>query len=141
MRRLRSFLCDISANMAIEFALVAPIMMTLIIGIADFGIAAREKAELQAAARAGLQAVLVDPDDLEGAEAAAEAVAPEATVAAVSSCRCADGTAVACDGACAAGAVRRRVSVTAGRDLTLLFPWPGVEDPFPVRGVAEARVE
>lgn len=132
---------DDRGNMAVEFALVAPIMMALIIGVADFGIAAREKATLQAAARAGLQAVLVDADDTDGAEAIAETMAPQATVAVSESCKCADGTTVACDGTCAVGSVRRWVSVTASRDLTLLFPWPGIDDPLPVEGVAMARVQ
>lgn len=141
MARPVSFLRDVSANMAVEFALVAPIMVTLIMAVADFGIIARDKAELQAAARAGLQAILLDSDDLAGAESAAETVAPEATVVATQSCYCADGATVACGDSCASGPVRRRVRVTASRDLTLLFPWPGLDDPFPAEGVAEARVE
>ncbi|MEW5728797.1 MAG: TadE/TadG family type IV pilus assembly protein [Pseudomonadota bacterium] len=141
MARLVTFLRDVSANMAVEFALVAPIMVTLIMAVADFGVVARDKAELQAAARAGLQAVLLDADDLAGAITAAETVAPEASISAEESCYCADGTTVACGDSCASGSRRRRVTVTASRDLTLLFPWPGVEDPFPAQGVAEARVE
>lgn len=140
-RRRLPFRADDRGNMAVEFALVAPIMMTLIIGVADFGIAAREKATLQAAARAGLQAVLVDADDTDGAEAIAETMAPAATVAVDEDCACSDGSAVACDGTCAVGSVRRWVTVTASRDLTLLFPWPGVDDPLPIEGVAMARVE
>lgn len=130
-----------AGNMAVEFAMVAPVMITLLMGAVDFGIAALELSSLRAAARAGLQAVLLDADDTAGAETLAEEMAPDATVVVSESCECSDGASVACDGTCAVGAARRWVTVTASRNLTFLFPWPGLDDPFPLEGLARGRVE
>lgn len=133
---------DDRGNMAVEFALVAPIFMFLLLGVADYGIAAREAATLKAAARAGLQAVLNDNEDTAGAEAVAEAMAPDAVVTVTPECWCSDGTVVDCDdGVCTVGAVRKAIEVEVTMSLDLIIPWPGMTDPLPLSGRAKARVQ
>lgn len=132
---------DDRGNMAVEFALLSPIFLLLLAAVADYGIAALELSELRAAARAGVQAALNDRDDLDGTLAAAEAVAPDADIEAVKVCGCSDGTEVDCStGVCPTGGVRQIVTVTASRDLVLMIPWPGFEDPMPLEGLARVRV-
>lgn len=131
---------DDRGNLAVEFALVAPILVLLILAIADLGLATLELSNIRAAARAGLQAVLSDANATDRASTIAAMAAPSADVAVTTSCGCADGTAIVCGDTCAAGAVRRTVTVTVTRDLPLLVPWPGMPDPLPLTGQAEARV-
>lgn len=132
---------DDRGNMAVEFALLSPVFLILLAAVADYGIASLELSELRAAARAGVQAVLNDRDDLDGALAAVAAVAPEADIVVEKVCQCSDGSEVACTGGvCASGGVRQIVTVTASRDLVLMIPWPGFEDPMPLEGLARVRV-
>ena len=138
---LRRFGRDARANAAVEFALIAPVFVMTLIGMVDYGQAARQKSQLEAAARAGLQAVLEDDTDTIGARDAAQAVAPDASVAVATECECNTGSSVACNGTCTTGAVRKWVTVTASDSFQLLVPWPGFEDPLPLEGVARARVQ
>lgn len=139
-RRLALRFHDDRGGMAVEFALMAPLFLMLIMAIADIGMAALELSNVRGAARSGLQAVLVDAGDIAGASLIAETAAPEAEVSVATTCICPDGTEVVCGDACAVGAERRIVTVTVSRDLPLIVPWPGMPDPFPLTGVAQARV-
>lgn len=137
----RSFTRDERGNLAVEFALLSPIFLILLVAVADLGIASLELSDLRASARAGLQAVINDRDDLAGAESAAQFVAPQAAIVVEKVCACADGSEVLCTGVlCPTGGVQQIVTVTASRDLTLLVPWPGFQDPMPLSGIASARV-
>lgn len=140
-RRLKILRKEDRGNMAVEFALLSPIFLILLAAVADYGIAALELSELRAAARAGVQAVLNDRNDLDGALAAVEAVAPDADIEVEKVCECSDGSEVACAGEiCPSGGVRQIVTVTASRDLVLMVPWPGFQDPLPLEGLARVRV-
>lgn len=131
-----------AANVAVEFALVAPIFVLLIVGIVDYGVAARDRSALDAAARTGLQVLLADSENVVGAEDAAAAVAPDASVDAQVSCVCVDGAIVDCDaGTCASGAPKRFITVTVTQDHPLMFPWPGFDDPMELSAVATARAK
>lgn len=142
MRRLIALLKDQFGNVAVEFGLVAPVFIALVVGVADYGMVARDRSLLEAAARAGVQAVINDADDIDGATTAAEAVDPGADIDVDESCTCrSDGSAVACDGSCASGGMTRTVTVTATKPHSLLAPWPGFDDPFEISAVARARVE
>lgn len=140
-KRRRTLRNDDNGNMAVEFALVSPLFMILLAAVADYGIAALELSELRAAARAGVQAVLNDRTDLAGAADAAVTISPQADVEVERTCQCSDRTEVACSGVtCPTGGVHHIVTVTASRDVVLLIPWPGFEDPLPLTGMARVRV-
>lgn len=59
MRKLvacfRDFRRNDKGSPAVEFALMAPILLMLTCGLVDFGLAVRAKSDVEAAARAGLQ--------------------------------------------------------------------------------------
>lgn len=139
--RFRRLVCARGGNAAVEFALIAPLFLTMLLGMVDYGVAAFEKSQLEAAARAALQAVLEDSDaDADDVESAAKKVAPGADVEVDEECECSDGTSIACNGTCTTGGVREWVTVTVADSIQLLVPWPGWDDPLPLEGKARARV-
>jgi Flp pilus assembly protein TadG len=138
---MRRVLSDTRGNVAIEFALVAPIFALLIMGLADFGFMTRERSTLDAAARAGLQVILTDPGDTVLAEELAQEMAPDADVDADVACQCPDGTPTACNTTCSGQLPLRFVAMTATVEWPLLFPWPGLANPFVLESFAKGRTQ
>src|SRR5947208_16714871 len=120
MNRIRRQFARISAdttgNFAVEFALVAPIFMLLLIALADYGMAARQRSALDAAARSGLQVLLKNPADTAAAQSMVQAIASGATAAASHSCVCTNGSTVSCTaGTCPVAATHQFVTVSETR--------------------------
>lgn len=142
MRRL-----DDKGNVAVEFALVAPVFILLVAGLVDYGMAARNRAILDAAARGGMQQLIDDWTDTSGAESTADTLAaavgdsgtPVITVDV--SCRCGDGLAVDCStGSCTTGSVRRYGSVAITMDHITMIPWPGIDETVALSALSSARL-
>jgi Flp pilus assembly protein TadG len=57
----------------VEFALVMPLVFTVTLGLVEIGLLARDRALVDAAARAGARAAAVQPDDAAARSAAASA--------------------------------------------------------------------
>lgn len=138
---MRRLLPDTRGNVALEFALVAPIFALMVIGLADFGLMTRERSTLDAAVRAGLQVILTDPGDTSQAEALALEMAPDAEVEAIVACECPDGAPTACNTACSGQLPLRFVTMTAMVEWQMLFPWPGLTNPFVLDSLAEGRTQ
>lgn len=138
MRTLRS---DSRGNVAIEFALVAPVFVLMIMGLVEYGFMTLERSTLDAAARAGLQVILMDPAETADAETLALEMFPEAEVDAAVACECPDGTPSACNTMCAGELPLRFVTVAATAEHPLMFPWPGVGDPMILSSLAEGRTQ
>jgi Flp pilus assembly protein TadG len=68
---------------AVEFALVLPLVLVLILGLVQVGLIARDRLLVEAAARAGARAAAIQ-DDAEAIQDAALAAAPGLSEAAVS---------------------------------------------------------
>ncbi|MGE4064154.1 MAG: TadE/TadG family type IV pilus assembly protein [Rhodospirillaceae bacterium] len=132
---------DAHGNVAIEFALLMPFFALMIMGLAELGFMTLERSTLDAAARSGLQVILADPADTAQAETLAQDIAPDADIDASVACECPDGTATACNTTCSGELPLRFVTVTATEDWPLLFPWPGIDDPFPLQAMAEGRTQ
>jgi Flp pilus assembly protein TadG len=64
----------------VEFAVVAPVMITLLAGAANVGFAVDHAIALANAARAGAQHLIAQPNDAAGARVAVEAVLDRATL-------------------------------------------------------------
>src|SRR5437763_17019393 len=62
-RRIASFIRSTAGNAAVEFGVVAPILVTLVAGTADLGLLANRKVTLDAAVRAGGEYARFDPTD------------------------------------------------------------------------------
>lgn len=99
---------------AVEFAIIAPVLIILLAGATNVGLAVDHSIQLANAARAGAQYATVQQNDMAGAQAAAlRMMPPEAIVATpVMSCFCppagsATGTTeVVCTTTCATGMAR-----------------------------------
>jgi hypothetical protein len=136
-----SCLRDSRGNVAIEFALMLPVFIVVLMGLADYGRAMTARSELDSAARAGLQVLLRDITDTAGAISAAETSAPEADATANIVCVCPNGATVACSpGTCPTGVPKRTATVTVTRTQPLLMPWPSFDDPLLLQAKAVGRL-
>ena len=94
---------DRSGNAAVEFALIAPILVALLIGVIDLGKIAYDRSDMLAATRAGAQYLMAGGSDMTRAESVirnAWTEMPQDGAVSVSRiCECA-GTASACDQPC-----------------------------------------
>jgi len=158
MRRTRRGFLGFEGSAVTEFALVAPILITMVAGIADFGMLAARTAALAGATRAGAQYARNSSTcqaDIQGSACIAgiESViqsaissGPVLTFPSGSSpfpalCECADGTAITCSSTCGSGNVPKRmlITVTATQAFTPLVPWPGI--PTSLTKSTEIRVQ
>lgn len=142
------------ASVAIELALLAPVLAAFLVGSVDFGSYIYGKMQLQSAARAGAQYAVQsggNADDQAGIIAAALAsssdLATGASVISETFCSCVDGTestvsaTTGCGGTCAGGdspALSVRVTVT--NTFTPIFNYPGIPDSIAMKGVSSLRV-
>jgi Flp pilus assembly protein TadG len=132
----------------VEFAVVFPVLVLLLIGAADFGRvfftsvavanAARAGAEwgAQTTSNAGDSLGIVNFAKLDGSEVGAMTVIAQVT------CQC-DATVVACSTTnCSGyGAPKSYVAVTATKTVNLILPYPGVANNIVISRTATFRVQ
>ncbi|BBK31538.1 hypothetical protein STHU_21720 [Allostella humosa] len=131
---------------AVEFAIIAPVLIVVLGGLADLAIALHRTIGLENAARAGAQHAMSFPDDAPGI-AAATVAALGGTVGAVSvaaaHCVCpgTSGPSVSCDGTpCSGAAAGRYVSVSVTASAETIFGLAAIVLPSSFTGSAVARV-
>lgn len=129
---------------AVEMALVAPVLVMFILVLADFGLAANERIKLSGAARAGAQAAMTDPANtarITQAVQQAAAALPSSglAVTVTTACGCADGSTITCGGTCATGLPRDYVTVRVAETYALLLTYPGVGSSVNLTGQATLR--
>jgi len=109
----------------VEFALIIPVMSIILLGLSDYAIAAFHTIELESAARSGAQYAMLDSSDtaviITTVENSTFLDATNLTVTTTEFCECADGTTVACGGACASGNVRGYMQISAVYIHTPIF--------------------
>jgi Flp pilus assembly protein TadG len=116
-----------SANAAVEFALVAPVLVYVMLSASDLALASWQKGQVGNAARAGAQYAAVNGWNNTGVTAAAQsATSLTVSVAASSYCGCAGATGVTqqtCGTTCSAGgSAATYVTVTASANYTPISP-------------------
>ena len=134
---------------AVEFALAAPFLMALIIGMTEVGMAAFEAMQVKNAAEAGAVYASQHPADFTGIQNAVTNATGTAGITAApaptSFCGCpgASGiTAGDCATACASGSAQGHyVRVNASITHTKIFTFPGFADPQVFTGVSTLRVQ
>lgn len=131
---------------AVEFAVMLPVLVLLMVAVGDFGLAVNDKMRLTSAARAGAQAAVSaagDPAAVAQAVRQASALAAaELTIASQKSCACLSGAAVACDGSCADGnGVRDFVSVSVSKTWTPVLASPLLDASIPLTATVVLRVK
>lgn len=134
------------AGVAVEFALIAPILLILAIGVVDFGRAVVLSAKLSSAARAGAQyaiIVSIEDDDVEDAvrNSAVFNNVDSLNVSISELCECSYGVSVACDGDCGGDSPHKFVSVTVDYPHSLFFSYPGIPNPMTITKSATMRME
>lgn len=139
-------------SVAVELALLAPVLAGMLIGIVDIGTYIHQKMQLQSAARAGAQYAIQSDGNAEDTAGISAAVTASAdldagfSITSVAFCGCADGTettvsVTGCGGTCAGGdnpALSVRVTVT--NTFTPIFPYPGLPDSLDLQGQTSLRV-
>jgi Flp pilus assembly protein TadG len=120
---------DKRGSVAVEFALIGPALVLLVMAATDLSLAIRARAEVGSAARAGAQYAAINGYNSSAitiAVTSATSLAVTATPAPSTYCGCATASGIAqqtCGTACAAGGLTGTyVSVSAAYSYTPLFP-------------------
>jgi pilus assembly protein CpaE len=116
---------------AVETAVVAPILALCVLALADFGMAVNERIKLASAARAGAQAAMSDATNTARitlmVQQAASLNVNQLSVGVSTACGCSDGTAITCGSTCANGANSQNyVTVNVSETYPLLLTYPGL---------------
>jgi len=153
---MRSLLCNRLLNSEtgssiIEAAVLAPVLLLLLLGAADFGRGYYLAEEVAGAAHSGAEYAIQNPgnvsSDSTGIETAAKDDAPEVPNLQVATptwgCECSDGSSYSASCStvptqCATNWVYK-VTVTASAGYTPLFPWPGLPTSFALSSSATMR--
>jgi len=133
---------------AVEFGIIAPVMILLLSGLADLAAAMQQAIQLENAARAGGQFAMSFPENQAGIAAAATAALDSAAagatvVASAPFCACPGGgnAPVACEGTpCAGSPAGTYVTVTVTRPFTAIVGIGSFVLPATLRGDAVIRV-
>jgi Flp pilus assembly protein TadG len=155
MRRLGRHPIGSDGSVIVEFALAAPILVTLVLGIADFGMLAARTAALEGATRVGAEYArnnstcqdITASTCISGIKSAMQSTgnfSPALTYPSdpSPSCECDDGTSITCGTTCVgAGKTPNRVlvTVTASQTYTPILPWPGI--PTSITASTEMRIQ
>lgn len=143
-RRCAIWRVDRAGNVAVEFALVCPVVLMLLAGIVDYGLAINSKMNLSSAVRAGLQHAMQDGVGLVQVEqsvlSALNGNTEDAAVTTTQICECPDGSAVDCFDTCPSGRRRTFIRIEASRPHATLMSWPGIESPTQLEVTARVRV-
>lgn len=132
-------------NIAVEMALVLPLMTMLLGGIYQYASGVAQTMSLTRAARAAAQYAMENPSDTTGIQNAAQnagnLTAANLSVTTTTYCMCSDGTSVSCSGTCAADTnPEQYVSVTITQPYTPPLHYNGMSTPSTLRGSAVMRV-
>lgn len=144
IRRLTGLPRDRSGNVLVEFGLLLPVAMVLLLGLVDYGRAVHERMALQSAARAGGEYAMRNFSDTAGIEQAVQqagALEGETlTVTTSQFCECPGGASVPCGGTCATGDFLAFVSVTVTKPFATLLPGSVVGSGTSLSGSAVFRI-
>ena len=148
--RLR-FTRSTSGATAVEVALVAPVLMMLALGMADFSMWMWNKMRVQNAARAGAEHAAAkgffDSAQVSTAITSATGMAGvSATPAPTETCGCPSvslGVITAtCGSTCASGQkAGTYVTAHAQASYSMVFPWPGLPNPVTLNASAKVRIK
>jgi Flp pilus assembly protein TadG len=138
--------CELGASL-VEFAIVLPLFVLLMLGAIDIGRAIYEATEIAGAAQAAAVYGSQNPTDTTGMTNAAKSDAPAVTNLSVTNaaygCECSDGTfynaSCAAMPSCSTTTQVYRVNVTVTGTYTPLFPWPGVPSSIALSSSASMR--
>jgi Flp pilus assembly protein TadG len=137
-----------SGSAAVEFAMISPLLIGLLVGIADYGLATTQRLATRHAAQAGAEQAALHGFDATNITTAMQNASPGITVAAspapAQSCGCASGTTVttaSCGSTCPDGTqAGTYVTATAQSVYTTVLPYPGIPSSFTFSEQAFVRI-
>ena len=154
IRFLRALRRDRNGTSAIELALVLPLIAGMIVPLADLGMGAYTKMQVQNAAQAGADYALLNAASTFDAGTIGTAVtsatslsgltadpAPTESCACVSGTTITDTTAPPCSTGCASGTEGIYVTVNAQAAYTPLFPYPTIPSTVTFTGTSQVRIK
>ena len=149
--QIRKFAQDLRGIAAVEFALIAPPLLLVTIGVFDYGMFLNHKMKLENVSRAAVEYVLqgghidnissdvINAENLNIEDGELENLA----VSAGYSCECADAEIVSCSASasiCGEGDYRRRyLTVSLSMDYTPIAPYPGLPEVMNIR--SDVRIQ
>lgn len=149
IRTIKHFLIDKTGIAAVEFALLAPVLVVLFIGIFDFGMYLNSAMKLENTARAAAEYVrqggdinnieddVIAPSNLNLTAEQMESV--EVTAEYV--CECNEGEGVDCAGSCGPDDyMRRYLEVSLDMSYQPSFPYPGLPDDMDLGGFVRLQI-
>ncbi len=144
----RRFVRDLSGSVAVEFALMTPVLTIALIALADYGMMVHKNTQLSEAASAGIRFALIEgnAENDSGIEAAVRATLfdandDNATVTITRECRCPTGAAVTCSFECGSD-VRpgRYLEVVVNTSYDMIFDYPHIGDVSSLQSHAAMRI-
>ncbi|HWE07518.1 MAG TPA: TadE/TadG family type IV pilus assembly protein [Rhizomicrobium sp.] len=156
-RRRRPLLIRIAQSnqglAALEFALLAPVLMALLVGLLDFGLAFQRQLQVNAAAQAGASYAVINGFDVTGITniVTAGSSGIQASPAPTQVCGCPGATSgittsspstPPCTGKCPDGSTAGvYVSANALLSYSTLLPWPGITNPLSLSSTEMVRTQ
>ena len=129
---------------AVEFALIAPVLAALVVGMFEYFGATHQAMQLASAARAGAEYALSYPSDSTGIEQAIQGSGQLATaglsITVSQVCECPDGTAVACTDTCGGNLSNVFVRVALSQPAKSILASSGVMSGYSLSTSATLRV-
>lgn len=134
---------------AVEFALIAPFLVALLMGMIDFGMFINQRMQLENLARSAAEYVVKGGDE---ANVMADVITssgkipveemPEVEFESGDTCECSEtGEEITCGDSCDNGYQRRFFTYSMTRTYTPMFPYPGIPEEISIRGHARLQVE
>jgi Flp pilus assembly protein TadG len=131
----------------LEFAITAPILILILLAVADFGRVFFVAIALNNAARAGTQYGIQSPANAADVTGMIQAAQNDAsnisgvTATASEYCECPDGSTQACNESPACGDMRVYVEVDTSGSFQTLLNYPGIPSSFSLKGKSVVREE
>lgn len=145
-----NYLKNTKAVAAVEFVLIAPILILLLIGLIDFGLYINAEMKLENMARASSEYVRNggDPGNLTADVIAFGEAADtlnnfdDLTITTTSVCECDDGAETVCSDGCASnGYMREFIEINLDMTYSTIFPYPGLPSNLELNGHARMQIQ
>lgn len=154
-RKLLSGLACNKGNFAVEFALITPLLIMMLLAVFDVSTIIQDKMVLQNAAQTGIQYGLIRrpvQSDLQQVENTVRSSLPDSwlesgpetpvSITASLQCECSYSGSSSCAAGCPAGELRRTfLNLTIAKQRKFLFPYPGFGDGVLLSDRASVRLQ
>ncbi len=138
-----------AGNAAVEFALLAPALILLLLGIIDYGTGVYQSMQVQNAAEVGAEYAIKNGFNATAISSAVTSATNlqgiSATPSPAQSCGCASGSTVStatCGSTCPSGAAAGvYVTVSAQSTYSTLIPYPGIPNSFTFSSASMVRIQ